>query len=150
MDFEVFESSSHLWYKWCHWCIFNDDAINNDWGMEHWEADRIIDYNWIRNFLYCTSNRFLGKDLIAKGILFWILTPLYIILLCNRLVEYLKMWRVRLHEELTAVMIRVNIWQDFIKRGESSGERREWGWQWTIFAVSCVPKYNTLSTFNCE
>ena len=69
-------------------------------------------------FLHCKVNRVLGKDLIAKKTSFQILTPLYIILLCNRLVEHLG-----LPEELTALVIRVDIRLGFVKKCDSRGGR---------------------------
>ena len=66
-------------------------------------------------FLHCKVNRVLGKDLIAKETSFQILTPLYIILLCNRLVEHL--W---LPEEL-----HVDIRLGFVKKCDSRGGRWE-------------------------
>ena len=50
--------------------------------MDHWEADKIINYNLLEIYEPQIKS-FLGKYLIEKGILFQILTPLYIILLCN-------------------------------------------------------------------
>ena len=72
-------------------------------------------------FLHCKVNRVLGKNLIAKETSFQILTPLNIILLCNRLVEHLGL----LPEELTALVIRVDIRLGFVKKCVSRGGRWE-------------------------
>ena len=46
----VFESSSHQLYKGYRWGINNDDAMSNDCAMEHREADKTINNNYLEFF----------------------------------------------------------------------------------------------------
>ena len=59
------------------------------------------------------------------------------------------MWRVTLDEELIALVIRVDVWLDFTKRGDSSGKDGNEKVAGKLFwRVSCLTKSDSLSSLH--